>query len=219
MFKVELLADSIADKLAYELKYDKDKKEVIAYGAFALLQTLISIILVSLFGWIFNVALEALTISIVVSILRKYSGGVHATTSDACTIIGTAVFLILAKILSYLVSYIDLVFVIPILLSSFLWCFYIVFKLAPVESPNKKLSSSKKARMKKRSIITLSVYFILTALFTVLYFAKQKHAFLLFSLSISIGSVWQMYTLTNSGHLWLSKIDSILNHFLNKRRG
>lgn len=219
MFKLEFMASSIADKLSNELKLDNDKREVISYGAFALFQTFLSIILVSIFGMLLRVALAALTISFVVSILRKYSGGVHATTSDSCTIIGTIVFVGLAKFLSSLSHLIGINGAVIIIIVSFSWCYYIALKLAPVESPSKKISLKKKRRMKKGSIIVLSVYVLLVNLFFVVYLSNHNKSFLLFTLCICIGCVWQMFTLTKVGHVGLNKIDKILNYILNLRGG
>ena len=219
MFKIELLANSVSDKISTELKLDNERREVIAYGAFALLQTILSIMLVLLFGWIFKVTLQALIISFVVSILRKYSGGVHATTSDACTIIGTAVFVGLAKVLSFSESWLSLELLFGILGILFCWCYYIAFKLAPVESPAKKISSQKKKRMKKGSIITLSVYVLLTVSTIILYYSLEYKRLLVYCLCICIGSVWQMFTLTKAGHLSLIKIDKLLNYILYLRGG
>ena len=77
---MEKLSNNIANKVALELSLDDDNREVIAYGTFALIQMLFSIILVFLFGLLFHVAFEALIISFTGSILRKYSGGVHASS-------------------------------------------------------------------------------------------------------------------------------------------
>ena len=60
---MQKLSNSIANKVALELSLDKDNREVIAYGTFALMQMFFSIILVFLFGLLFHVAFEALIIS------------------------------------------------------------------------------------------------------------------------------------------------------------
>lgn len=214
MFRLEKASNLLADKLSKELMFEDEKKEVIAYGAFALLQTILSIILVGLIGWAFKVASEALIISFTVSILRKYSGGVHASTSDSCTIIGTTVFVGLAKVLLLLKNLISIQLVVIIMIVSLLWSYYIVFKLAPVESQSKKLSENKKIRMKRGSITVISVYAFITFVLVILSYAKQQQGLLMISLCICIGSAWQMFTLTQTGHLWLGKIDKILSYIL-----
>jgi accessory gene regulator B len=219
MFQIEILANSIAGKLSSELSLDGERKEVIAYGAFALIQTVLSIILVIIFGLLFKVTLEALLISFVVSILRKYSGGIHASTSDACTIIGTVIFVGLAKIISLTGPLISLEVVLGLLIISFLWDYYIILKLAPVESSKKQLSEQKKKRMRKSSIIILSIYLMLALLACVIYRVTGEKKLLVYCLCICIGSIWQMFTLTKVGHMALRKVDTLLNHILTLKGG
>jgi accessory gene regulator B len=94
-----------------------------------------------------------------------------------------------------------------------------VLKLAPVESKTKKISISKKKKMTKGSIITLSVYVLLAIFVVVLYYITGYKKLLIYCLCISIGSVWQSFTLTKAGHLTLNKIDKILNYILYLKGG
>src|SRR3712207_1558485 len=88
---MERFTNNIADKIGLELGLDDEHKEVIAYGTFALVHTLISIICVIIFGIIFNVLMEALIVAFSISILRKYSGGAHANSPEVCAVIGTII--------------------------------------------------------------------------------------------------------------------------------
>ena len=101
---MEKLCNNIANKVALELSLDQDNKEVIAYGTFALIQTFFSIIFVFIFGLLFHVAFEALIISFTAAILRKYSGGVHASSPGNCTFIGTIVCVGQAVLISLLIN-------------------------------------------------------------------------------------------------------------------
>ena len=101
---MEKLSNNIANKVASELTLDENNREVIAYGTFALIQMLLSITLVFLFGLLFHVAFEALIISFTGSILRKYSGGVHASSPGICTFIGTIVCVGQAVLISLLIE-------------------------------------------------------------------------------------------------------------------
>ena len=57
---IENISKLIAEKVSSELNYDNERKEIIQYGTYALIQTLISIISVLILGLVFNIALEAL---------------------------------------------------------------------------------------------------------------------------------------------------------------
>ena len=85
---IENLSKLISEKVSSELNYDNERKEIIQYGTYALIQTLISIISVFIIGLLFNIALEALIFLFTASILRKYSGGAHSESSNVCTLLG-----------------------------------------------------------------------------------------------------------------------------------
>ncbi|MCM8710257.1 accessory gene regulator B family protein [Clostridium sp. SYSU_GA19001] len=219
---MEKLADNIAKKISLELKLDSDRKEVIAYGTFALLHTLLSIILVIIFGAVLNVMVEALIISFAISILRKYSGGVHASSPGICASVGTVITLILAVFICFgLNSYISLNLIFASGLICFFWSYYIIIKLAPVDSPAKPIKTQKKReRMKKGSIFILAVYAVIVLLNIYLYMYTKEKRFLIFSLCIYSGTVWQAFTLTTQGHTALKKLDSFLNQLITLlRRG
>lgn len=217
---MEKISDRIADKIALELKYDNNKKEIIAYGTFALLHTFISVFLTIVFGYLFGVVIEAIIISFTVSILRKYSGGVHASSSSNCTIIGLIICIGQASIISLIADLkIEFNIVLISLLMTFVWTCYIIYKLAPVDSPAKPIKrEEKRKRMKKRSLITLIIYFIIVVFIMILYLKFKKRKFLTYTLCIGGGVLWQSFTLTKEGHLVLSKMDSFFNYIIKKVR-
>lgn len=211
---MEKLSNDLANKVASELSLDKDNREVIAYGTFALMQMLLSIILVFLFGSLFHVAFEALIISFTGSILRKYSGGVHASSPGICNFIGTIVCVGEAVLISLLMSsVVNLKLIIILGALTFIWSYYIIFKLAPVDSAAKPIvKEEKRKRMKKGSIILLSVYLIISVFFILLYISSGERKFLFYELCVYSGILWQAFTLTALGHLSVGKVDTFLNH-------
>lgn len=221
MFNIEVLSNNIATKLATELNLDKDNKEIIAYGAFTFFQMIYSIALVVVFGYVFGVGPEALTISFVASILRKYSGGAHATSPGRCAIIGTIVCIGQVLLFKFILDLgLDLNIILLLELLVFIWSYYIVYKLAPVDSIAKPIrKKEKRIRLKKGSIIILSIYLIVTLFIMILYMNKENESLPIYALSICGGIAWQVFTLTKSGHLILHKIDAFLKHILNIMRG
>jgi len=217
---MEKLSNSIANKVASELSLDDDKREVIAYGAFALMQMVLSIIFVFLCGLLFHVAFEALIISFTASVLRKYSGGVHSSSPGICNFIGTIVCVGQAVLISLLISplvNLKAVIILGVLIS--VWSYFIIYKLAPVDSLSKPIvKEEKRKRMKKGSIILLSVYLIITVIFILFYISSGDRKLLFYVLCIYSGILWQAFTLTALGHLLISKVDLFLNHKIKIRR-
>ncbi|MGV8984057.1 accessory gene regulator ArgB-like protein [Clostridium sp.] len=216
---MEKLSNNIANKVALELALDNDNREVIAYGTFAVMQMFLSIIFVFIFGLLFHVALEALIISFTAAILRKYSGGVHASSPGNCTSIGTIVCVGQAILISLLLSpVVNLKLIIILGVVIFFWSYYIIYKLAPVDSASKPIvKMEKRNRMKKGSIILLSVYLIIILVFIQLYLSSGESKLLIYALCLYSGILWQVFTLTTQGHLLVGKVDTILNHITKKR--
>jgi accessory gene regulator B len=217
MFSIEKLTNSIAGKISSELGLDNDRKEVIAYGTFALLQTLLSIILILLFGLLFNVLLEALIVSFAISILRKYSGGVHSSSPEICASLGTVIAIGLAGLILFVITpLINLRLAMILGLIAFAWSYYIMYKLAPVDSFAKPIKTQKKReRMRKGSILILVAYMVIVVFTFIMYLLNHEKRFLVFSMCIYVGTTWQAFTLTQAGHLTINKIDTFLNHIFN----
>ena len=218
---MEKLCNKVANKIAIQLDFDNDKKEVLTYGAFALLQMLISIALVLIFGMIFNVAVEALIISFIVSILRKYSGGVHASSPSACMVVGTIICVGQAILIKgFLVPQISTKVLLIFGTLTFIWSYYIVFKLAPVDSPNKPIKREEKIRrMKKGSITILSVYAIIILIDIIIFHYFGGNKLIIYAVCIYAGVLWQTFTLTKTGFHTITNIDTLFKYIINLKRG
>jgi len=211
---MERLSNNIATKVASELGLNDDNRRVIEYGTFALMQMILSIILTILFGLLFHVVYEALIISFTGSVLRKYSGGVHASTPGICNFVGIIVCVGQAVLISFFLSpVINLQLIIILGIIIFAWSYYIIYKLAPVDSASKPIvKQEKRERMKKGSIIILSVYLSITVFLIIYYINSGEIKLLLYNICLYSGILWQVFTITAAGHLLIGKIDSFLNH-------
>ena len=218
---MEKLTNDIAKKLAAELKLDNNSREIIAYGMFALIHIALSIILVIVFGLIFHVTLEALIICFSGSILRKYSGGAHASSPGRCAAIGTFICVGQALLFLYLLgSVINLKLLLFLGIVIFVWSYYFVYKLAPVDSLAKPIKTKeKKIRMKKRSIFLLSTYIIIVVINVAIYILLRDTRFLIYSLCIYGGVAWQIFTLTRVGNIIMNKMDAFLNQIVTIKKG
>lgn len=208
MFRTKELCEKISSNIANELKLDDDKRNIINYGIFNLIQTGICIVLVIIFGFIFHVVIEALIISFTISILRKSSGGVHAPTPESCAVVGTVASVGMAVIGKNI--YINLLLVLLFGIIVFIWSFYIIYKLAPIDSPAKPIKSTeKRAKLKQISIRVLYLYLIIVALSITCYLINQNTIALSYSLCIYMGLLWQVFSLTKSGHVVFGKLNKL----------
>ncbi|AKN29304.1 accessory gene regulator AgrB [Clostridium carboxidivorans P7] len=211
MFLIENLSNKIGNKIAITLNLDKDSEEVMVYGAFNLLQILWSTLWIVVFGTVLKVLMEALIIFFTISALRKYSGGVHASSPGICTIVGTVVSVGFALIIDKLYWIFNITNVSLLAVISLIFSYYAVYKLAPVDSiakPIVKLETKK--QFKRKSIVVVVISCIIVLVMIIFYF-KYKNIFLLNSaMCICVGDAWQAFTLTNIGHKILTKLDNIL---------
>ncbi|NEU04207.1 accessory gene regulator ArgB-like protein [Clostridium senegalense] len=207
------IVNAISKWMAIKLDLDDEKKDVIAYGMFAFFQSIFCILLVIIVGFIFHVLVEAVIISFSIAILRKSSGGIHASTPGICAIVGTLVPIICSLIIKNI--NITLYVVIFFGVIAFLISYMLVYKLAPVDSIKKPIKNTKKRlKLKRKSIITISVYLVLVILNLIAYYIWESYDLMVYSLCICSGMLWQVFTLTKIGHLLLSKVDDFLSNII-----
>ncbi|MFZ5967041.1 MAG: accessory gene regulator ArgB-like protein [Bacillota bacterium] len=209
MYGIERASNFLAYHISMLLDYDKDHEEVLAYGAFVIIQTFINILCVVIFGKIFGVTLEALIISIVASLLRKYSGGVHATSPGRCIAIGTIGFVGMALLVDLLVRT-NITFVAVSNVLSLLSVIFIITKYAPVDTPDKRIvDKAKRERLRRQALEALAFLTLLQIIFWLLYFYFQFSILLNLIISICLGVIWQSFTLTALGHAFIIRLDMI----------
>lgn len=215
---LEVISKNISNKLKRELNLDEDTRSIIEYGIFAFFHMLISILLVAVTGAIFNVMIEALIISFSGAILRKFSGGAHASTPTNCAIVGVLISVIPAYIVKNISLNSNYIIFIGILI--YFISFILIYKLAPVDSPNKPIKKEEKIkRLKRGSIIILSIYMIFVIINISIYYVNNNNLSLVYSTGIYIGTLWQVFTLTKYGHIIVDKIDSFFIIIFNMIRG
>lgn len=209
------IEDLFARKIIDELNLDESQYEIIRYGAFAFIQIILSILAVAFFGFVFGVMIEALMVSLSTSILRQYSGGVHASEPTTCLIIGTTVSVGLAIFINFISGFLNLFLILGILPILFLISFYIICKNAPVDSKAKPIRTEMKRRkLKKISFAIISVYLIVNIIFLLLYLYSLNTSYYIFSLDVCGGMLFQIFSLTIIGHEILAKVDNMVTRVL-----
>lgn len=213
---MEKFTNNIAHKIGSELDFDNDRIEVIAYGTFAILQTLLCIFITVILGLAFGILAEALIVSFSISILRKYSGGVHASSPGICAALSTLIVILLSLLVYFIITpLISLKFIIISGFLAFAWSYCIILKLCPVDSPAKPIRTQKKKdRMKKASILILCAYVLIVILNSIIYLNTHEIRFLTYSLCIYGGIIWQCFTLTRAGHVTIQKIDTFIHKII-----
>ncbi|WP_010234103.1 accessory gene regulator ArgB-like protein [Clostridium arbusti] len=215
MFFIERLSKNIVANIYNTSEMDKDEREIIEYGALILILKLIGVLMVVIFSLIFGVLLEALVFYFTTCTLRKYSGGVHSDSPTRCIAIGTLSAIICPIFINEVYIYSRFSLVIFITLTSLLFCYYTIFKLAPVDSPAKPILSMEfRKELKWKSVLTMSIMSIMSIVLIALYINYKYLILLKLSQCICLALLWQCFTLTTAGHIIMSKVDSILKYII-----
>lgn len=213
MFSVEKVANKLADKITVELQYDSNQRAVVAYGLFSLLQITISILAVYIFGQLCGIPVEGLIVIFSIAILRKYSGGAHAGSPGMCAIIGSVIAVGFGFIAINIELSIGSISLVGVLVLGY--ALYIINKLAPVDSKAKPIRKAEtKKRLKKKSILILGVYTSIILVMLMVYSKTQASYLMDYIMCIYLGTVWQVTSLTKTGHILLAKIEILFNNIL-----
>lgn len=201
MLLFEKLSYNIGSGIADALHLDKNKKDVVTYGAYLMLDTLLGIFMVMLLGAICNLFFQTMIFSITTAILRKYSGGAHSTTSFRCATIGAVVPVCFAFIIENLNSWIQIPQIVIYMMLTFVYAYVMIIKLAPKDSPSKPIVKEDKIKLlKKKSIWTLHIYLFICLFLLIGSYYFKTFQMLKYMALICSGTLWQSFTLTSLGH-------------------
>ena len=207
---MEQLANKVATKIANELSYPEEQKNVIAYGLIAVFQSLLMTFIVLTLGLILNTFIESTILCFAVSILRKYSGGTHACSITSCTIIGVMVctfFALVSKLLGPSMAHWVIMSISGVLV--YVYAIAIALLKAPVDSPNKPIRTvQKKRKMKSYTIIVLAVYIVISTI--LLFNINRSPIFSSALISLFLSVIWQMSSLTLPGKIFLEGMDRLV---------
>lgn len=211
MVLVEKVSKKLAAQIAGILSLDRDREEVIAYGALNLLHTSLSTILLILFGILTKSLLEILVISLTSALLRQYSGGAHATSPNRCAISSVILFGGLSQIVKYIIIFDNIQQILIYQVITLVFILYILYRYAPADNPSKRITN-REMRDKLRIASFKFVLFlaILTVILWGLYLKFESIKTLQSIVCIHIGLVWQALSITVIGHSFIKAMDTFL---------
>lgn len=211
---MEKLANNISDRIAEKLGYDGEKRSVIAYGLIAIFQMLSIFAITSVIGIVGKFWLESMVIFLAVGILRKSTGGAHSNTFQSCIILSIFSISFLGFLANhiFLFNFRRMAYYAVSFSLLFLVCFWLVYRLAPVASPKKPIVKPEKIRrLRIGSIVTLAVYYAVTLCLVFLSARFENPKLINIATSLMFAALWQVFTLTKTGHKVISQIDGKLS--------
>lgn len=155
--------------------------------------------------------------SITASILRKYSGGVHASSPMRCTIIGAVSSGFFGIFVNRIFYKSNINIVTAFCIFSIITSLIIMKRYAPVDSLEKPIDDDSKIIFKKKSIILIM---IITSVIITILFINEKYyrdTYIKSVECIAIGILWQSFTLTKMGISLLTQVDLGIKYITQRR--
>lgn len=207
---IEKISYNISNNIGSKSNKTKEEIEIMNYGLFMWLHTVVAFLLTILVGIIIGKVIEVVIITIVASSLKKFSGGVHATSPNRCIIIGIMTTLIFTYISVLLNKYGNYNFIYIFSIISIISCYYIFYKEAPVGTKNKPLKKdSTRKKLRKRLFKRLNIYILII----ILLFIFRVTGFFNYGIAmycIVLGIILQAIAITKLGETIILKLDCFL---------
>lgn len=154
------LCQIIVDFFIKEDIVSEEQRDVYQYGVELSVSTLIGLLIVLAIGVLSGRFTESVIFYIVFCLTRAFCGGFHAHSHLLCKLTFTCV-IILVLVMNLVLDPIESYFWFAL----YLYSLIIVCTFAPVENPNKNLTSYDKKRCKIISIILMVVWLVVMILF------------------------------------------------------
>ena len=186
----------------------EDDRDVYVYSFEIMLSTLQSFLALAVLAIVFGSVLETMIFLTGFVPLRLIAGGYHAKNHFRCFLILMFVYSAFLLVLFYL----PLEFMLPVIVTSCLVSWVLVFLFAPSDDNNKPLTSEETVRFRKKSRITIVCYSVMLAAITVFVTDKRYALSLAFGiitvgLSLLANRIKRRYQIgknkTTSGEEWI----------------
>lgn len=205
---MEALANKIAVYLGKSLNKDDEEIAVIRYGLIALLQTCSIFIIALIIGALFNFIPEAMTAFFSVGFIRRFIGGHHSQKLYSCLAVSVCCISLFSALTRYLiVPFVPLPVIGIFVCLVYISAFWLTYKLAPVDNPNKRIrTEDKRKRLRRNSFIVLSVFFVLS-ISSLIFQSLYSGVYSRITVSLAVSVLWQVLMLTSAGKFLISNID------------
>lgn len=151
------ISSKLVKKLVDKNVIDSTEQELYVYGFFMLLSHIIYLLITVIFGILLNTVLESVIFYVAFQFIRRYAGGIHASSELKCELSTTlSIFLCLLCVKICKIYNADLIVLLPTAVSAVL-----TFVLCPLDTPEKPLSREEMKYFRKITWIILTVIILI----------------------------------------------------------
>lgn len=210
---MEKLANLLAGQIRQKLGLDCEKTAVVSYGLLAILQTVFLGILIVLISWPFQITLASIVLFLGIGLLRKYAGGVHASSLFTCNCVSLIICLGAGCLISYpMMRYFSQITALLFWIVCSAAGLFQILRKAPMQSPKKPIRVQRRQILRKKAILASGTYLLLSLVFLLFCYQSPFCQKLGFSLSFCL--LWQAVTMSNAGSFLLNKFDALLSKII-----
>jgi accessory gene regulator B len=195
------LTGPAAAYLREKLELSAADEEVLRYGLQVVVYALTGLLSMGLAGWLVGALPTALAAALSAGALRLFSGGAHSRSPLTCNLVGAAMASLLGKAAKVAAPLLATPILLLMLLAGFIPAALAVWRLAPVNSPAKPITSF----VRRRKLRWLSLAALLTLTVGQLVLVPRWPAL---AVAVGIGTWWQTFTLTWAGHRFATMLDN-----------
>ena len=147
------IASGVVEKLTDSTTISDTEKELYLYGFFILISQILYFIITIIMGILLDIVSLSIVFYISFQFIRRYAGGIHASSELKCEIISTtSIFISLLCVKSNVMFNIQ----IPTLILT-LFASIVIFILCPLDTPEKPLTKEELRYFRKISLIVLAI--------------------------------------------------------------
>ncbi len=197
----------IAGYLRKKLELTTEQEELALYSLEVFIYTGSAFLGVGLAGWLLGCLPATLIVALTIFVLRCFSGGAHSESPLGCIILSVLLIPLTAKFVVLSAPFFSLPFLLILIFFGFLLSLFLVWRLAPVDTPAKPVFSE--SRRRQLRILSLAmvgfVFFIQSGLS---YFYPSPVAVMAIP-ALAAGLFWQVFSLTGPGQRFFAVLDKL----------
>lgn len=215
---IEQVSLRMASKIGERLNKTEEEVAVIKYGLFVILHTSLILIVTFIVGLITHSVKEIMIISTCSAILKRYSGGVHASSPTRCLVIGVSMSAMLTLTCNLFVNRLSPNHLILVIVSGLLISYFVLYKRCPIGSKQKPLKNLEKRKLlRKKSFNIMNIYSIAIITLYIMYLINNSNYIKSICISMLFGALIQIFALSKMGESIIKGIDGLLDSGHNKQ--
>lgn len=209
---IEQVSLHIASNIGERLNKTEEEIAVIKYGLFVMLHTSLIMIVTLIVGIVTDSVKEIMTISLCSAMLKRYSGGVHASSPTRCLVIGVSMSTMLTLTCNFLALRLNSKELILVLIIGLIISYFVLYKRSPIGSKQKPLKNIEKRKiLRKKSFKVMNIYSIAIISLYGMYVAFNNNYIKAICISILFGALIQIFALSKMGESIIKGIDRLLD--------